>query len=70
MPSLPGSLCDSGDRDSGFGQEYAGGEAIRARDMDSFCVGGQVITLDTTDFSKVDWKELYCKIEKFRSYLL
>lgn len=40
--------------------------AIRAREMDSFCVSGQVITLDTTDFSKVDWEELYCKIEKFR----
>lgn len=38
-------------------------EAIRARGMDSFCVDGPVITLDTTDFSKVHWKELYCEIE-------
>lgn len=39
--------------------------AIRAREMDSFCAGGQVITVDTTDFSRVDWDKLYQEIEKF-----
>lgn len=39
--------------------------AVRAREMDSFNIGGPAITLDTTDFSKVDWEELYREIEKF-----
>lgn len=39
--------------------------AIRAREMDSFDAGGQVITVDTTDFSRVDWDKLYQEIESF-----
>ncbi|MDE5589066.1 MAG: ATP-binding protein [Acetatifactor sp.] len=39
--------------------------AIRAREMDSFCVSGQVITVDTTDFSRVDWDKLYREINFF-----
>lgn len=44
-------------------EQYIAG--IRAREMDSFCAGGQVITVDTTDFSKVDWDKLYREIESF-----
>ena len=39
--------------------------AIQAREMDNFCIGGPAITLDTTDFSKVDWEEFYREIEEF-----
>lgn len=41
--------------------------AIQSRGMDSFCVGGPVITVDTTDFSRVDWEKLYQEIENFNS---
>lgn len=34
-------------------EQYIAG--IRSREMDSFCIGGPVITVDTTDFSKVDF---------------
>ncbi|MDE6640063.1 MAG: ATP-binding protein [Acetatifactor sp.] len=44
-------------------EQYIAG--IRAREMDSFCIGGPAITLDTTDFSRVDWDKLYQEIEKF-----
>lgn len=44
-------------------EQYIAG--IQAREMDSFSAGGPVITVDTTDFSKVDWKELYQEIESF-----
>lgn len=39
--------------------------AIRARKKDSFDAGGRVITVDTTDFSRVDWDKLYQEIECF-----
>ncbi len=38
---------------------------IQAREMDSFCIGDQVIDLDTTDFSKVDWEKIYQDIMQF-----
>lgn len=44
-------------------EQYIAG--IRAREMDSFCIGGPALTLDTTDFSRVDWEKLYQEIEKF-----
>lgn len=44
-------------------EQYIAG--IRAREMDSFCVGGPAITVDTTDFSAVDWKKLYQEIDNF-----
>lgn len=44
-------------------EQYIAG--IRAREMDSFFAGGRIITVDTTDFSKVDWKKLYREIENF-----
>jgi len=44
-------------------EQYIAG--IRSREMDTFCVGGPTITVDTTDFSKVDWKKLYQEIESF-----
>lgn len=34
-------------------EQYIAG--IRSREMDSFCIGGPVITVDTTDFSGVDF---------------
>ena len=44
-------------------EQYIAG--IRAREMDSLCVGGPAITVDTTDFSAVDWKKLYQEIDNF-----
>lgn len=44
-------------------EQYIAG--IRSRGMDSFCADGPLITVDTTDFSKVDWESLYQEIEKF-----
>lgn len=38
-------------------------EGVRSRGMDSFSVGSQVITVDTTDFSKVNWDALYREID-------
>lgn len=40
---------------------------IQSREMDSFSVDGPVITVDTTDFSKVDWEKLYHEIKKYLS---
>ena len=33
--------------------------------MDSFSAGGQVIIVDTTDFSKVNWEGLYREIDGY-----
>ncbi|MBD5530015.1 MAG: ATP-binding protein [Lachnospiraceae bacterium] len=43
-------------------EQYIAG--IQSREMDSFSVDGPVITVDTTDFSKVDWERLYQEIKK------
>ena len=43
-------------------EQYIAG--IQSREMDSFSVDGPVITVDTTDFSKVDWEKLYQEIKK------
>ncbi len=45
-------------------EQYIAG--IQAREMDSFCAGGPVITVDTTDFSRVDWEKLYREIKNFQ----
>lgn len=49
-------------------EQYIAG--IQSREMDSFCAGGPVITVDTTDFSRVDWEKLYQEIEKFQRDML
>ncbi len=44
-------------------EQYIAG--IRSRGMDSFSAGGQVIIVDTTDFSKVNWEGLYREIDGY-----
>lgn len=49
-------------------EQYIAG--IQSREMDSFCANGSAITVDTTDFSRVDWEKLYQEIEKFQQDVL
>lgn len=44
-------------------KQYIAG--IQSREMDSFCADGPAITVDTTDFSRVDWAALYREIDIF-----
>lgn len=44
-------------------EQYIAG--IQAREMDSFSACGSVITVNTTDFSRVDWEKLSQEIECF-----
>lgn len=44
-------------------EQYIAG--IQSREMDTFCAGGPAITVDTTDFSRVDWAALYREIASF-----
>lgn len=41
--------------------------AIQSREMDSFCMEGSVITVDTTDFSKVDYEAVCREVREWQN---
>ena len=49
-------------------EDYA--RAIEQRGFDAFLVGGKQITIDTTDFSKIDMEELFSQIAVWKEEIL
>ena len=38
-------------------------EAVESREMDKFCANGPMLSIDTTDYSKMNLEEIYQKVE-------